>query len=169
MQLWSNLIFLYGDTTTNIHGKCACKYSIFLLVDWRDFVNMLPVWSEEGTCPWFSAVPFVGLQGTSGKPGPRGQRGPTVSLSQQTPVAVQMAILAPECNGEVLPSNAPAMRGKPATVLHLNSMLLFPGPSRREGTKRSNGKSWTQGVCFTPLPFPYVKIASVSKLFLFFP
>lgn len=57
-------------------------------------------------------MPFFGVQGTSGKPGPRGQRGPTVSLTQQIPVGVQMAILAPEVNGEVLPSTPPLRGGE---------------------------------------------------------
>lgn len=59
--------------------------------EWRSF--------DHGVCS-------LCLQGTAGKPGPRGQRGPTVSLTQQTRAYIQMASLAPRAEVEVLPWHA---------------------------------------------------------------
>lgn len=55
---------------------------------------------EDAVSKWCECYPFDHCsscpQGTAGKSGPRGQRGPTVSLTQQTRAYIQMASLAPE-------------------------------------------------------------------------
>lgn len=62
--------------------KCVCKCYRLLALD-SSFCRMQPL-NDASATPLIIVCVLGCPQGTAGKSGPRGQRGPTVSLTQQT-------------------------------------------------------------------------------------
>lgn len=118
---------------------------------------------RSGSAPDSVLLPlFLGPQGTSGKPGPRGQRGPTVSLSQQTPAGAQMAVLAPEAHGEVLPR-----RGGTRNRFAFEFRVFLPRDLEERGDQGVQQERLDPRFVFYMTSLFLRKVVLVSKLFFF--